>query len=247
MSTENILRILNRKKMKNTFLIRTLENEPDTEAYLCNGSAAVFEKRSGSWLFGIEHKGDFTRLLPLLGKPLETFYVNTDEPWEEIRSVLNDVQMQPYLQYNIGAEMFRSDPSAVNPEIEVVSVDKGWTDFILTLYKSGEFGYRDYIDACIEAYPGFGAILDGERVGYVLIHLDGEIGSMAVSERVRGRGVGSTLMQRITPVYASQASVGCGFVLPGNICSRRMMERSCFVPLERKIMWVYRRSGGKKP
>lgn len=243
---KTILSVLNEKKMKNAFLIRTLEREPDTQAHWYNGSAAVYEKRSGSWLFGIEHEGDFTKLLALLGKFPKTFYVNTCESWEEIKSVLRDAEMQPYLQYNIGADMFRSDPSAVNPAVGIVPVDKSWTDFILTLYQSREFGYRDYIDACIEANPGFGAVLGGERVGYVLIHLDGEIGSMVISEKARGKGVGSTLMQHITPVYAAQASMGCGFVLPENRSSRRMMEKSCFTPLDEKILWVCRRGGEKE-
>lgn len=246
MLNRNALRLLNQRKMRNALLIRTLEREPGTEAYVYNGSAAVYENRSGSWLFGIEHEGDFTRLLAFLGKPLKTFYVNTVEPWEEIRSVLRDAQMRAYMQYNIGADMFKADPSVINPGIEIVPVDKSWTDFILALYKSGEFGNRDYIDACIESNPGFGAILDGERVGYVLIHLNGEIGSMVIAEKVRGKGVGSTLMQRITPVYAAQASMGCGFVLPDNQGSRRMLEKSCFTPLDEKVMWVYRRGSEKE-
>lgn len=243
---KNILRLLNEKKMKNAFLIRTLEREPDTEAHLCSGSAAVYENRSGSWLFGIDREGDFTRLLALLGKPLRTFYVNTGEPWEEIKSVLRDAEMRQYIQYNIGTDMFKGDPSAINPEVGIVPVDKSWTDFILSLYKSREFGYKDYIDACVETNPGFGAVLGGERVGYVLIHLNGEIGSMVISEKARGKGVGSTLMQHITPVYAAQASMGCGFVLPENKGSRRMMEKSCFAPLDETILWVYRRSGEKE-
>lgn len=237
---------LNEQKMRNAFLIRTLEREPDTEVHWYNGSAAVYENRSGSWLFGIEHAGDFTALLNLLGKPLRTFYVNTGEPWGEIKSVLRDAEMQPYIQYNIEAGLFRGDPSAINPAVGVVPVDKSWTDFILTLYRNREFGYKDYIDACIEANPGFGAVLGGERVGYVLIHLDGEIGPMAIAEKARGKGVGSTLMQHITPVYAAQASVGCGFVLPENRASRRMMEKSCFTPLDEKILWVYRQGGEKE-
>lgn len=242
----SILHMLNANKMRNAFLIRTLENEPDTEAHIYNGSASVYEYRSGSWLFSLEHKGDFTNLLSFLNKPLGTFYVNASEPWEEIRSVLRDAEMQPYIQYNISSEMFISDPSVINPKIEVVRADKSWTDTILTLYKSKEFGYKDYIEECIEMNPGFGAILNGERVGYVLIHLNGEIGSMAVSEKVRGKGVGSTLMQHITPVYVSQASTGCGFVLPDNKSSQRMMEKSCFVPLDEKIMWIYCCGSGKE-
>ena len=48
---------------------------------------------------------------------------------------------------------------------------------------------------------------------------------MVISEKARGKGIGRTLMQYITPKYAEQASIGCGFVLPDNRCSQRMMVK----------------------
>lgn len=235
----SMLQKLNENRMKNAFLIRTLENEPNTETHLHNNSAAVYEQRAKNWLFSLEKEGDFTELFKTLDHPLQTFYVNTSDFADEITSAACAAEIQQYVQYNIEAGMFKSAPEAVNPEIEVVPTDKSWTDFILTLYKSQEFGYKEYIDECIETNPGFGALYKGEKIGYVLIHKDGEIGSMVISEKIRGKGAGSTLMQYITPVYAAQASIGCGFVLPENRASQRMMEKSCFVPLDGKIMWVY--------
>ncbi|MGN1341297.1 MAG: GNAT family N-acetyltransferase [Oscillospiraceae bacterium] len=233
------LSALDKDRAGNSFLIRTLETQPDTEYHAVGDSCAVLERRTGSWLFNLRASGDFTKLAGQLESPLNTFYVNTAKYWDEIQSVIPGAQAQEYVQYVLDSGMFISDKSLMNPDIEVVKIDKSWTDFILTLYKSKEFGYKEYIDSCIDTNPGFGALLNGEKIGYVLIHMNGEIGSMVISEKARGRGVGRTLMQYITPAYAKQASIGCGFVLPENRCSQRMMEKSCFIALNRKIIWVY--------
>ncbi len=237
--TKHLLSTLESDRAGNSFLIRTLETEPDTEQHTVGDSSAVLEQRTGCWLFNLRESGDFTELASRLESPLNTFYVNSSQHWDEIKSVVSGAYAQEYVQYVLDSGMFVNDDSVINPDIEVVKIDKSWTDFILTLYKSEEFGHKEYIDSCIDLNPGFGALLNGEKIGYVLIHMDGEIGSMVISEKARGRGVGRTLMQYITPEYAKQASIGCGFVLPENRCSQRMMEKSCFIALNRKIMWVY--------
>lgn len=236
---KSLLSALDSDRAGNSFLIRTLETEPDTEVHTVGESCAVLEQRTGCWLFDLRKSGDFTELVSLLQSPLKTFYVNSTQYWDEIKACRPGAAAQEYIQYVLESDMFIYNESVINPDIEIVKTDRSWTDFILSLYKSEEFGHKEYIDSCIDTNPGFGALLDGERIGYVLIHMDGEIGSMVISEKARGRGVGRTLMQYITPEYAKQASIGCGFVLPENRCSQRMMERSCFIALDRKIIWVY--------
>ncbi len=236
---KKVLSELKNDSIKNALLIRTLENEPDTEFHIYNGSAAVFEKRTGYWLFDIKNSGDFTELIKSFKNPLKTFYVNSVSPFSEIKYLFNDAKARMYIQYSILSGMFKRDPAAVNPDVNIVPLDKSSTEFILSLYKNPEFAYKEYIDACIDINPSFGAILRGEMVGYVLIHLDGEIGPMVISEKARGKGVGNTLMQSITPLYEAQASAGCGFVLEDNERSCHMMKRACFTPLDEKIMWVY--------
>lgn len=237
--TTDILGLLNEHRMENAFLIHTLETCPDTETHVLGASAAVYEPRSKSWLFRLVKEGDFTELYSRLEAPLGTFYVSGKEFFGEISSVIPDARAQEYIQYVIEPDMFCPDPDAINPDIDVVPIDKSWTEFILSLYKSEEFGHKDYIDSCIDLYPGFGALLCGEKIGYVLIHLDGEIGSMTISEKARGHGVGQMLMQFITPRYAAMASTGVGFVLPGNQASQHMMVKACFEPFDRNIIWVY--------
>lgn len=238
-TANHLLSGLNCDRAGNSFLIRTLETEPDTEFHTAGDSSAVLEKRTGCWLFDLRAEGDFAKLLGQLDSPLGTFYVNNNKYLDEIKAEVSGVSVQEYVQYVLDSGMFVRNESVINPEIEIVEIDKSWTEFILSLYKSEEFGNKEYIDSCIDTNPGFGALYNGEKIGYVLIHMDGEIGSMVISEKVRGKGVGRMLMQYITPAYAKQASIGCGFVLPENRCSQRMMEKSCFIPLNHKIIWVY--------
>ncbi len=239
LNREGILQKLNEQRLKNSFLINTLESVVVDECVTYHDSVALHQKESGFWLFSLEDRGDFKRLYEQLELPLDTFYVNDCAFFTEILELIPDAIAQEYVQYVLESDKFIPNPASINPEIEVVRLDKSWTDFILTLYHSPEFGNKEYIDRCIEINSGFGAIWDNQRVGYVTIHLDGEIGSMVISEYARGKGVGRTLMQHITPQYARRASIGCGFVLPDNRTSKRMMENSCFELMGKNIIWVY--------
>lgn len=234
-----LFEILNKRRNENSFLINSLESVEVDETEIYRNSVAVHQKETGFWLFGIDERNDFKELCKMLKKPLGTFYVNDNAIFSEITDLYPQAYAQEYLQYVIESDGFVPNESAVNPEIEIVPLDKSWTEFILTLYHNEEFASKEYIDRCIELNSGFGAIWNGQRVGYVTIHLDGEIGSMVISEYARGKGVGKTLMQHITPVYVKRAGIGCGFVLPDNTASRRMMENSCFRANDRNIIWVY--------
>lgn len=239
MDITRALEKLNRRRKQNSFLIHTLENDSGAECYFSGDSAAVLERNTGYWLFSLNSQGDFTSLLRKIDREIGTIYVNGCRYLDEIRSNIGTAEAQEYVQYVLESAEYKPDPEAVNPEVTVVPLDHSWVDFILTLYKSPEFGYAEYIRACIDAHPGFGALVNGERVGYVMIHMDGEIGSMVISEKARGKGIGRTLMQHITPEYAQEGSIGCGFVLPENHCSQKMMVNSCFTALEDNVMWIY--------
>lgn len=201
-------------------------------------SAAVLERNTGYWLLSLTREGDFSALCGEIGA-LGTFYVNCCRFRDEISAQLKGARIVEYVQYNLESSEFRADPSQINSEVSVEPLDLSWVEFILSLYKSEEFANEEYISKCIKHHAGFGAVLDGERVGYVTIHMTGEIGSMVISERCRGKGVGRTLMQYITPEYAKEGSIGCGFVMPQNLSSQKMMINSCFTPLDENIMWVY--------
>ena len=163
----DILRHLNKNKMENAFLIRVLETHPKTETHVFGASVAVYEPLSGSWLFRLDKEGDFTKLYSRLNAPVGTFYVSGKAFFDEMKTVFPNARGQEYVQYVMFSKMFVFNPEAVNPEIEVVAIDKSWTDFILSIYKSEEFCKREYIESCIDLNPGYGALLDGEKVGEV--------------------------------------------------------------------------------
>lgn len=233
------MELLNSNRMKNSFLIHTLEKDENACCYFSGNSIAVKEKNTGYWLFGLDKKGDFADLCRQMNEQPATFYVNDCDFEDEVRSSVSNVHVQKYVQYVLESTDFHASSSSINEDVTVVPLDKSWVDFILSLYKSEEFGNAKYISDCIENHAGFGALINGEKVGYVTIHMTGEIGSMVISEKARGKGVGRTLMQYITPKYAEEASIGCGFVLPENKCSQKMMINSCFTALDKNIMWVY--------
>lgn len=239
-SDTEVIACLNGKRVENAFLIRTIEMGNASEIKTYGESTVVLEKNSGSYLFSIARSGDFRQLVSMLDGKLSTFYVSNSDYSDEISEVFENAELQNYIQYVLESADYVAHPYVMNDKVRVVEIDTSWTEFILSLYKSKEFGYKNYIDYCIEHSPAFGALNEkGEKIGYVLIHKNGEIGSMVISPDARGMGVGRTLMQFITPEYARLASIGCGFVLPENSCSKKMMEASCFVAAEKQIIWAY--------
>lgn len=236
---------LYRNSDKNAFLIRTLETEPDAECHLYNGSAAVYEQRAHNWLFDLEHTGDFAELVKQLEKPVGTIFITDADYIGEVMEYFPKAQSQEYKQFVLESENFVPNMGAVNPDINIVEIDKSWVDYILSLYNSSEFSFREYIEACIELNPSFGALHNGEKAGYVLVHLDGEAGSMVIDPNKRGMGIGKTLMQYMVPAYAAQASMCVGYVLPENTASIRMMEGSCFHSSDKNIAWIYCRNTRK--
>ena len=234
-----MLNMLNLQRRNNSFLIRSIEVYGAKEYEVYNNSAAVYQEESGFWLFSIDKPGDFSKLCGQITRPLRTFYINDPKCFGEVTSVIPGAAAREYIQYVLDSNEYRKSPAPLNQEINIVPLDADWTDFILGLYNNEEFSNRKYINMCIEKNPGFGALINGTKTGFVMIHIDGEIGPMAITENARGKGVGSTLMSYIVPKYIAAASIGCGFVLPENVCSQRMMKKACFKPLEKNIIWVY--------
>jgi ribosomal protein S18 acetylase RimI-like enzyme len=240
LTKEAAISILKGNPDKNAFLIHSLETDNFTEIKFVGNSMAIRQKETEYYLFSLDKRGDFAELVGVLDKEPKTFFVNNRDFLDEIKEKFADITVQEYIQYNIFSGDFAPDICPTDDKLEIIPIDTSWTEFILSLYKSLEFGNKPYIDRCIKSNPGFGALLNGEKVGYVLIHMDGEIGSMVISEKARGRRVGSALMQVITPIYEGQASAGCGFVLPDNVCSQKMMTKACFSALDKNILWLYR-------
>lgn len=141
------------RRRENSFLIRTLENESNAERYFCGDSAAVLEANTGYWLFSIADRGDFTKLYSEIGRDIGTFYVNSCAYIQEIKDIFPELTAHEYVQYVLDSADYRPNPAAVNPEVSVVPLDESWVEFILSLYKSPEFGNEPYISECIRKTP----------------------------------------------------------------------------------------------
>lgn len=153
METTQALERLNMRRRENSFLIRTLENESNAERYFCGDSAAVLEENTGYWLFSIADRGDFTKLYSEIGRDIGTFYVNSCAYIQEIKDIFPELTAHEYVQYVLDSADYRPNPAAVNPEVSVVPLDESWVEFILSLYKSPEFGNEPYISECVRKTP----------------------------------------------------------------------------------------------
>lgn len=228
---------LNRERVRNSFLISTIEKQSAPEIHEAGGSYAVYEPHDGTYLFSLAEDGGLARLLPLLKHEFSSFYVNGAQYKQQVKQLFGGAQLQPYLQYYIESAEFVFDEGELNESVQIVKLDKSWTDYILSVYSQSEFSRRDYIDECIDTLPCFGALYEGERVGFILVHTNGELGPIAVDERMRGKGIARTLNQYMFREYTRLASIGCLFVLVDNEKSHRLCSASGIKPMG-EIMWV---------
>lgn len=234
-----LLERLNRNRYEYAFIIRAIEMNTADRIYEHKDSIAVFQERSGFHLFALQTSEDFAPLAEMLEENPKTIYVNNINYLSAVKQIFPAIAVQEYIKTVIERKYFNPASYTQNKEVEIVKIDESWTDFILTLYKSREFGNKEYINRCIRFNPALGAIYKGEMVGYCLEHLDGEIGSLAISEKARELGIGTTLMCAIIPEYLKTVDIGCGFVLPDNICSQKMLKKSCFRFIEPHVFWGY--------
>ncbi|MGN0650196.1 MAG: GNAT family N-acetyltransferase [Oscillospiraceae bacterium] len=236
---EDLLLTLNKHRISNAFLISTAEKQQEPEAYLRGDSAVVYEPHDSSYLFSLARGEDFAELVKQLKHPFRTFYINDKAYADAVRSVFPGAKLHDYLQYYIESSDFEFDEKDINPDLEIVRIDTSWTDYILSTYKSKEFSRREYIDECIETLPCFGAVYNGEKVGYILVHTNGELGPILISPEVRGMGFAKTLNQYMFNEYTKLASIGCLFVHLDNKNSQRLCSTSIIKPYEKTIIWAY--------
>lgn len=239
LTKENLLKTLNKQRVKNAFLISTAEKQPEPEAYICGNSAAVYEPNDRSYLFSLDKGEDFAELVKQLKRPFKTFYFNDNAHSGAVREVFGGAKMHEYLQYYIESSDFEFNERDINPDAEIVRIDESWIDFILSTYKSREFSRREYIAECINTLPCFGALFNGEKAGYILVHTNGELGPILILPEVRGMGLAKTLNQYMFNEYTKLASIGCLFVHLDNKNSQRLCATSIIKPYEKTIVWAY--------
>lgn len=234
-----VVSILKRDRIKNALLIRTIETDSGCEVHMYHDSCAVYQSVTGYYLLSLTDRKCFLPLAEMLCHSLKILMLNDISYIGEIESEFPDAKRTEYIQYSIESEKYKRHGETEDIPVEITSIDKSWIDFILGLYKNPEFAYREYIERCVDENPCFGAVYNGKRVGFVLVHMDGEIGPMVIADQFRGRGIGGALMRKITPIYSAQASVGAGFVVPDNKVSCKMMERAGFVKSPKNCCWIY--------
>ncbi len=237
MNKTQALEALNHDRARNSFLISTIEKLQDPEIHAADGSFAVYEPHDSTYLFSLADGGALAQLKPMLRHEYRSFYVNDLRFAPQAEQLYSGAQIQPYLQYYIESSEFVFDENELNGGVQIVKLDRSWTDYILSVYSQSEFSRRDYINECIDTLPCFGALWEGERVGFILVHTNGELGPIAVDERMRGRGIARTLNQYMFREYTRLASIGCLFVLIDNEKSHRLCSASGIKPMG-EIMWV---------
>lgn len=241
-NTLEITNCLNINRIENAFLLRTLQRENAQEIKTVGGSVAIYERQSGVYLFSLRNSGDFSQLLQRLEHDFSIFYVSNSDYVDEIRTEVKtraEIEAVNYIQYVLESAQYHALSTEICEGIKIVPLDHSWTDFILSQYKNEEFRNADYINYCIDSSPSFGALCGNEKIGFAMIHKDGELGPVVISKNARGGGIGRILVNHITSEYTKMADIGCGFVLPNNEASKKIVLANCFVAAEKQISWIY--------
>ena len=83
-------------------------------------------------------------------------------------------------------------------------------DFVFDNYDEKDTSSANEIKKYIEKRPAYGYYEEGKLIGWVLVHVDGQIGVLHVLKEYRGRGIAKKLMRTITnDVIKSGRIPGC--------------------------------------
>lgn len=237
---QRILEKLERDKLQNAMLIRTLRAYPDAKVLTAGDSVAVMEPITGMWMFDLRNAGDFAMLYELMKHEISYTFLVTDEAYyDEVIGVIPTAAGVRYYQFVIDTPRFIAEDREFPEGLELVKIDRSWMDFILEYYSSMEFGNEEYVGKCLDANPAYGALLNGEKVGFHLSHLNGELGPIMVHPKARGMGLAKLMSHIIMPEYLEKSGIGAAMVLPTNTDCRRMVSGTNLKIAPKQVVWVY--------
>ena len=237
---QTILQKLEAKPLRNAMLLRALRLNPDSETVSVGDSVALKEKNSGMWFFSLAKEGDFSKLFERLPSPISYTFMITDEVYyDEVCRVIPTAEGVRYCQFVIDSPRFISEDRALPEGLELVKIDRSWMDFILEYYSSREFGNAEYVGRCLDENPAYGALLNGEKVGFHLTHLNGEMGPIMVHPKARGMGLAKLMSHIILPEYLDGCGIGAAMVLPTNDNCQRMVSGTNLKLAPECVIWIY--------
>lgn len=125
-----------------------------------------------------------------------------------------------------------------NNEIEIMTLDDIYSEYVYNNYSSKDTVDVDYIKNRIKTNTMLGAFIDKKLVGFIGTHEEGSIGILEVLPQYRKRGIGEMLQKCATNLALSQDRIPYGQVKINNENSIKLQQKLGFEISKDTVSWL---------
>jgi len=203
-TTKSIWHELAKDRAYNAPLLNVVERNCHEDVKMIGDSVRIRDKISGTYLFSAANWDELDILLDDVSGELDSFMINTGIYYKKIIRKFPLAITSAYdLYVRNKKDNFHCSPTI---EVEIMSLDLDWLDFILNRYKDKEFSHQSYISDRLLYGLGLGLQYKGEKAAFVLQHKNGETGALVVEEKYRRRGLGGELLKHFNELLFKKNS-----------------------------------------
>lgn len=125
-----------------------------------------------------------------------------------------------------------------NNEIEIMTLDETYSEYVYNNYSSKDTADVDYIKNRIKTNTMLGAFIDKKLVGFIGTHEEGSIGILEVLPQYRKKGIGGMLQKYATNLALAQDRIPYGQVKINNENSIKLQKKLGFEISNDTVNWL---------
>jgi len=221
--------------VRDAAVLYTLYNG-EYDSYMQIGSSVrVRDIRSGYFRFVIGDGDDIKKLT----EDVSGYIIAVDARHEDIwRECLPEAVIKRYRLIAATRDMLRRPVDKTLPEkAEFVWMDESWDDFVIEKNTDEEFT-ADVLRQQIRVHGGVGLLMDGERAGFMMQHLDGEMGPIWVKKEFRNMGFAAWLTWEYLDECLKKNPIIYGLIDPENPAPQKVTRELGFKSLEDDVLHI---------
>lgn len=231
--------VLEDDPIKNGLLLNRLKNGFADDIGVFGNNVRLRDTRDQKYMFAVEDYDSFLVLYITAMRKPRIFYINTDVFIHQLDSKRFHTLSLVQLVKNTPLDV----PNTELEGYEYGTVTESDVPFVMQTYISPEFNQAN-INESLQTGPTVFVRHQGETIGYLITHRDGETGPMYLLPEHRGKRIGRELVLRMTKAVLETGDVPLANVERDNIaCIRPHIEFGYEQP-EREVVWVYEKSLG---
>lgn len=207
-------------------------------------SARIRDLRSGYFFFVINNEADIAPLTNDIVEELR-FAIAVNEEFETEWKRLFPKAVCRRMCMAVAKREWLADIEDVPlPEgYTIVRMDETWDELVIDLFSDGEFTPAA-LSHQLRTNQSLGLLFGEKRVGFISMHLNGEIGPVWISAEHRGGGLGTLFLGKYIRELTSDKETVYALFDPSNMSSSRMGEKAGFKMPDKCVLHITVMPGG---